>query len=160
MWSLAKTDAVERFQKKVVESFQEKGEPIDLLLDENMDFMWVFRSNLRLTIAMIERWKWKIIHSGRGTSQCPTADHRKWRRWKADKQPPYCRILSQSFRKHYQEIFNFIQEFIASEELDDDLRRVGHIYTEYIKYDEVMLRFAPDPTKSTIFELFRRGVKL
>lgn len=68
------------------------------------------------------------------------------------------RVLQQAFRIHYEEILNFLNDFIRTAELDDELREAADTYIQYIKFDEVMLRFAPDPTKNTVFELLRQGI--
>lgn len=67
-------------------------------------------------------------------------------------------VLNQAFRIHYEEILNFLKDFATSAELDDELRDFADNYIAYIKFDEVMLRFAPDPTKNSVFNIISQGI--
>ena len=67
-------------------------------------------------------------------------------------------MLSRAFRLHFEEILNFLRDFAESDELDDELRTFANNYIEYIKFDEMMLRFAPDPTKNMVFDLLSQGI--
>ncbi|XP_003746290.1 uncharacterized protein LOC100902799 [Galendromus occidentalis] len=68
------------------------------------------------------------------------------------------RNLLRIFRSHYNEIVLFLKEFAETEELDDELLRAVHVYIDYIKFDEILLRFSPDLTKNPLFEMMQGSV--
>ena len=39
VWNMLQSDAAPRFLKAVVQHFADKGEPVDLLLDKDIDYM-------------------------------------------------------------------------------------------------------------------------
>lgn len=70
------------------------------------------------------------------------------------------RMLHRAFRAHYEEIENFIMDYLERVELDEELEEFGKAYVNYIKFDRSLLIHLPDPTKSTIFKILKQGVSL